>query len=52
MSLLYGLLELQTRKSALAEGMLGRDDTATIKFGEEELQALLAPLGITERTLI
>ncbi|MEN2673168.1 C-terminal helicase domain-containing protein [Herbaspirillum huttiense] len=47
------LLELQTRKSALAEGMLGRDDTATIKFGEEELQALLAPLGagIAEKIL-
>lgn len=39
------LLELQARKSALAEGILGRDDTQTIKFGEEELQALLAPLG-------
>ena len=47
------LLELQARKSALAEGMLGRDDTTTIKFGEEELQALLAPLGagIAEKVL-
>jgi superfamily II DNA or RNA helicase len=39
------LLELQARKSTLAEGILGRDDTATVKFGEEELDALLAPLG-------
>ncbi|NUU01571.1 DEAD/DEAH box helicase [Herbaspirillum robiniae] len=39
------LLELQARKSALAEGMLGRDDAQAVKFGEEELQALLAPLG-------
>ncbi|WP_288393437.1 DEAD/DEAH box helicase [uncultured Herbaspirillum sp.] len=47
------LLELQARKSALAEGMLGRDDASTIKFGEEELQALLAPLGagIAEKIL-
>lgn len=39
------LLELQARKSALAEGVLGRDDAQAVKFGEEELQALLAPLG-------
>ncbi|QDD66799.1 DEAD/DEAH box helicase [Herbaspirillum seropedicae] len=47
------LLELQARKSALAEGMLGRDDATTVKFGEEELQALLAPLGagIAEKIL-
>ncbi len=48
------LLELQARKSALAEGMLGRDDATTVKFGEEELQALLAPLGagIAEKILV
>ncbi|TWC69529.1 DEAD/DEAH box helicase [Herbaspirillum sp. SJZ099] len=40
------LLELQARKSALAEGVLGRDDAQAVKFGEEELQALLAPLGM------
>jgi len=47
------LLELQARKSALAEGMLGRDEAGAIKFGEEELQALLAPLGagVTEKIL-
>jgi len=47
------LLELQARKSALAEGMLGRDDAGAVKFGEEELQALLAPLGagIAEKIL-
>ena len=48
------LLELQARKSALAEGMLGRDDAAAVKFGEAELQALLAPLGagIAEKILV
>ncbi|MBP0598137.1 DEAD/DEAH box helicase [Herbaspirillum sp. LeCh32-8] len=39
------LLELQARKSALADGVLGRDDAQAVKFGEEEVMALLAPLG-------
>jgi superfamily II DNA or RNA helicase len=39
------ILELQARKAALAEGVLGSDDALASKFGEDDLQRLLAPLG-------
>jgi len=39
------MLELQARKQALAEGVLGHDDEAARKFSAEDLQALLAPLA-------
>lgn len=39
------MLELQARKQALAEGVLGHDDEAARKFSVEDLQALLAPLA-------
>ena len=40
------ILELQARKAALAEGVLGSDGALARKFDAEDLQALLAPLGI------
>ena len=39
------MLELQARKQALTEGVLGFDGAAAVKFSEEDLNALLAPLG-------
>jgi superfamily II DNA or RNA helicase len=38
------MLELQARKQALAEGVLGRDGEAAPKFSAADLDALLAPL--------
>lgn len=38
------ILELQARKAALAEGVLGSDGATAAKFSSEDLQALLAPL--------
>jgi SNF2 family DNA or RNA helicase len=38
------MLELQARKSLLAEGILGHDLGGALKFSAEELQGLLAPL--------
>jgi SNF2 family DNA or RNA helicase len=38
------MLALQERKAALAEGVLGSDADRTVKFGEADLQGLLAPL--------
>ena len=38
------MLELQARKRALAEGVLGRDGAASAKFSAEDLEGLLAPL--------
>ncbi|WP_411883917.1 DEAD/DEAH box helicase [Polaromonas sp. YR568] len=38
------MLELQARKAALAEGVLGSDGAGAGKFTPEDLQALLAPL--------
>ncbi|WP_411880340.1 DEAD/DEAH box helicase [Polaromonas sp. YR568] len=38
------MLELQARKAALAEGVLGSDGEGAGKFTPEDLQALLAPL--------
>ena len=39
------MLELQARKKALADGLLGRDDGAALtKFSAPELHLLLAPL--------
>jgi len=44
------ILELQARKSALAEAVLGNDPALSSKFSAEELNALMAPLnaGIQE----
>ncbi|APW40554.1 helicase [Rhodoferax koreense] len=39
------MLELQARKSALAQGVLGEDRLGTVKFSVADLQDLLAPLG-------
>jgi superfamily II DNA or RNA helicase len=39
------ILELQARKAALAEGVLGTDGAAVAKFSPDDLQGLLAPLG-------
>jgi superfamily II DNA or RNA helicase len=39
------ILELQARKAALAEGVLGSDDGLAYKFNADDLQNLLAPLG-------
>jgi SNF2 family DNA or RNA helicase len=38
------MLALQERKAALAEGVLGHDADAAVKFSAEDLQGLLAPL--------
>ena len=38
------MLELQARKLALSDSVLGHDEGAA-KFDEADLQALLAPLG-------
>ncbi|KAF3996277.1 DEAD/DEAH box helicase [Glaciimonas immobilis] len=38
------ILDLQGRKAALAEGVLGRDGALASKFTPEDLQLLLAPL--------
>ena len=38
------MLELQARKLALTEGVLGFDAAGAIKFNEQDLAALLAPL--------
>jgi SNF2 family DNA or RNA helicase len=43
------ILELQARKAALAEGVLGSDGATAPKFSSEDLQALLAPLAIQSR---
>ncbi|SFD92245.1 DEAD/DEAH box helicase [Paracidovorax konjaci] len=39
------MLELQARKQALTEGVLGSDAAGAVKFGEDDLRALLAPLS-------
>jgi superfamily II DNA or RNA helicase len=39
------MLALQARKAALAEGVLGHDAAAAVKFSAEDLQGLLAPLA-------
>ena len=38
------ILELQARKAALAQGVLGHDAEGAVKFSEADLHALLAPL--------
>ncbi len=38
------MLELQARKAALAQGVLGHDAEGSVKFSEADLHALLAPL--------
>ncbi|CAN5898400.1 DEAD/DEAH box helicase [soil metagenome] len=40
------MLELQARKAALAEGVLGNDSALAAKFNAADLQALLAPLDL------
>lgn len=39
------MLELQARKAALAQGVLGHDAEGAVKFSEADLRALLAPLA-------
>ena len=39
------MLALQARKAALAEGVLGSDAAAAVKFDAEDLRGLLAPLA-------
>ncbi len=39
------MLELQARKAALAQGVLGHDGEGAVKFSEADLHALLAPLS-------
>src|SRR5690606_278812 len=39
------MLELQARKAALAQGVLGHDGAGALKFSEADLHALLAPLA-------
>ncbi|GGC62935.1 helicase [Undibacterium terreum] len=39
------ILDLQARKAALAEGVLGSDGALAPKFNADDLQALLAPLS-------
>ena len=39
------ILELQARKSALVEGVLGADGEGAVKFSEADLRGLLAPLA-------
>ncbi len=41
------MLELQARKSALAQGVLGEDTLGTVKFSVADLEDLLAPLAGT-----
>ena len=38
------MLELQARKSALVEGVLGADGEGAVKFSEADLRGLLAPM--------
>ena len=38
------ILALQERKAALAAGILAEDHEGTVKFGEDDIRALLAPL--------
>jgi len=40
------MLALQARKAALAEGVLGFDAAAAVKFSAEDLRGLLAPLAV------
>ena len=41
------MLELQARKSALAQGVLGEDTLGTVKFSVSDIEDLLAPLSGT-----
>ena len=38
------ILTLQERKAELAEGILSADSSAVLKFGEDDIAALFAPL--------
>ena len=40
------MLELQTRKLALVNSVLGHDAVGALKFGKADLDALLAPLNV------
>ena len=44
------MLELQARKLALADSVLGHDTAGAVKFGAADLDVLLAPLGATVAT--
>ncbi len=42
------MLALQARKAALADGVLGFDAAAAVKFGADDLRGLLAPLAVAQ----
>ena len=44
------MLELQARKLALADSVLGHDAAGVLKFNIDDLDALLAPLDVTTTT--
>jgi len=44
------MLELQARKLALAQGVLGHDAAGALKFSADDLGALLAPLEAVAET--
>ena len=44
------MLELQVRKLALADSVLGHDAAGVLKFNIDDLDALLAPLDVTTTT--
>jgi SNF2 family DNA or RNA helicase len=44
------MLELQARKLALANSVLGHDGAVALKFDAADLDALLAPLGVLTAT--
>ena len=44
------MLELQARKQALANSVLGHDTAGALKFDQADLEALLAPLGFLTAT--
>ena len=44
------MLELQARKQALSNSVLGHDAAGALKFDEADLQALLSPLGFLVAT--
>jgi SNF2 family DNA or RNA helicase len=46
------MLALQERKAALAEGVLGSDADSAVKFGEADLQGLLAPLDALQSSAV
>ena len=43
------MLALQSRKAALADGVLGKDGAQATKFSQSDLEGLLAPLVETDQ---